>query len=132
MLAGGAIQSLFSGDGKSQIIGHTGTHLLGPTATLRYVHDEQQRNTLSQPTGTHSLGPISRFQVDRFDMALVLRNVIRVIRCPFIWDSEFWLAMSDLSVLLGVIISVRCRTSTTATTKTSRRIRYINWCFQAI
>ena len=33
--------------------------------------------------------------------ALILRNVARFVRMPFVWDSEFWLALTDLSVLVS-------------------------------
>ena len=34
-------------------------------------------------------------------VALVLRNAARFARMPFVWDSEFWLALTDLSVLIS-------------------------------
>ena len=40
-----------------------------------------------------------RMKMGCFMTAIVVRNVIRAIQCPFLWDSEFWLALTDLSVL---------------------------------
>ena len=43
---------------------------------------------------------------DVFLLALLVRNVARARRCPFLWDSEFWLALTDLSVALAMLLSM--------------------------
>jgi hypothetical protein len=37
-----------------------------------------------------------------FGVAMLLRNVARFIRCPFLWDSEFWLALTDVALLSAI------------------------------
>jgi hypothetical protein len=39
-----------------------------------------------------------------FLIALILRNVARLRRCPFLWDSEFWLALTDLTVIVQSLL----------------------------
>ena len=63
-----------------------------------------------------------------FTAALLLRNLARAVSAPFVWDSEFWLALTDAAALA----SMRCSAEPGALPHVGRWTRrQLAWCYAA-
>ena len=63
-----------------------------------------------------------------FSAALLLRNLARAVRAPFVWDSEFWLALTDAATL----VSMRCSAEPGELPHVGRWTRQqLAWCYAA-